>query len=513
MANTNLFADLHCHTLFKYIQRDIVDLWEPIGKPNLFDRLIGIPRYTTADLKNLAQGEVQIACVALTPPEQKTLFFQGKLPDKVLEKFSSFVSGIPANKVRFYQSEEYDHYKLLIRERDLYIGGQKISGNVKINSTGKKSTCRYKVVKNFAEVESILNTNNSDTNQRTIAIIFTIESMHALGTGHVDFNGNLNKFNVSDEVLLKRVDALKGIASDIEKAWEYSPAWVTMTHAFNNGICGYAQPLLKNIRELLDYSEPFSNGKTAPKYQSTINTGLTPIGKKVIERLLGIDPVSLSRTIPGKRIHIDTKHMSTKSRQEYYDIIDTYNNANPGNTIPVIMSHAAVNGKPNLNENNYNPVDSDSEYENGTGFNTWSINLYDDEIIRIHKTKGIIGLVFYEPILGGKKKRKGGLFWNRKMWAELFADQIEHIVKTVYNAGLPDKKEIWDRIALGSDFDGQINPADKFGTADQFPDFKKHLISFLRENKFNPYRDISEVNELADKICYKNAMNFLKTNF
>lgn len=513
MSNTDLFADIHCHTLLKYLHKDVVDLWEPIGKPNLLDRLTGVPRYTTADFKNLAQGEVQIACVALTPPEQKLLFFQGNIPNGIVNKFSSFISGIPTEKVKIYQSSEYDHYKLLIRERDLYIGAQNISGNVKLNSTGKKTVCRVKVVKNYNEIETILNANNANTNERTIAIVFTIESMHALGTGHVDFDGNPNKFNVSEEVLLKRVDAVKGLDNDQAKGWVHSPVWVTMQHVFTNGICGISQPLMKGFRNLLDYSEPFISGKTPPKYQSSINTGLTPLGKKVIERLLGIDAVSLSRPIPGKRVHIDVKHMSTKSRQEYYDIIDAYNTANPGSTIPVIMSHAAVNGKPNLNENEYNPADTDSDYENSEGFSPWSINLYDEEILRIHKTKGLLGLVFYEPVLGGKKRRKGMFFWNREKWAELFADQIEHIVRTVYNTGAIDKKEIWDRIGIGSDFDGQVNPADRFATSDQLPYFKKYLINALRQSRFDAYRNASEVEQLANKICFKNVSGFLKNNF
>lgn len=512
MASQEIFADIHCHTLLKYVQSDNVDLWEPIGKPNFLASLTGILRFTAADFKNLAQGEVQIACVALTPPEQKTLFFDGAIPKKLLDKFSSFISRIPADRIKHYQSPAYDHYQMLLKERNLYLGGQNISGKISLGSTGKKTTCRYKVVKNYSEIENIINANNNNDNERTIAIVFTIESIHALGTGHVEFGGP-NPFNVSEDVLLKRTDALKGIGSPEAPAWEQSPVWVTMAHAFNNSICGHSQPLAGGFRKHLDYAEPFSSHKVPPKYQSCINTGLTPMGKKVIERLLGIDEVSLSRPDPGKRVHVDIKHMSTRSRKEYYDILDAHEAAHPGDVIPVIMSHAAVNGKPSLDDSGFNPSDTDADYDNSTDLNPWSINLYDDEIVRIHKSKGLIGLIFYQPILSGKKKKKGSLFWGQKDWAELFACQIEHILRTVYNTGAADKKEIWNRICIGSDFDGQINPTDKFATSDQFPAFKKFLTRFLNEDRFNPYRDRSEVHELADKICFRNVANFLKNHY
>lgn len=513
MDSSTIFADVHCHPLLKYFQSDKVDLWEPIGTPNVLANLFGVLRFSASDFKNLAQGEVQVVCVALTPPEQKTFFFQGSFPDSILNKFSSFISRIPPPKIKLYQSENYDHFELLNKERALYLGGQNISVNIKLGSTGKKTRCRFKLVRNFGEIETILNNNKTNTSERTIAVVLTIEAAHGLGCGHVEFNGVPNKYNVGEDMLLKRADALKGLDSAEVKGWEQSPLWVTLAHAFNNQLCGHSQALTGGYRKVFEFAEPFTPEKTPPKYQPSINTGFTTAGKKVIERLLGIDAVSASRSIPGKRVQVDIKHMSTRSRKEYYDIIDAHNNANPGDIIPVIMSHAAVNGKPTIDEKAFNPTDTDEEYEKSAGFNPWSINLYDDEIIRIHKTKGLIGLTFYEPLLSGKQKKKGMFFWSQGKWAELSADQILHIVKTVYNTGASDKKEIWDRICIGSDFDGQINPADKFGTSERLPSFKISLIQALNHERFNQVRNKTEVKELADKICYRNALDFLKKNF
>lgn len=513
MPETATFCDIHCHTFLKYVQNDVVDLWEPIGRPNYLSRALGLVRFTAADLSKLAKADVQVVCVALTPPEQKLFFFQGGFPQVLLRKFTTFISTIPADKVKYYQSDQYDHFELLNQELRLCLGGQNISRRIKLPSTGKKTRCRYKVVKNYAEIEAILQANSSNTDERVIAIVLTIEAFHALGRGHLEFNGAPNKFNVPDELILKRIDALKGIGSPEVEAWEHPPQWLTIAHAVYNDICGHAQPLTKRFRSILDYAEPFGEKKGPPKYQSGINAGLRPLGKAVLERLLGIDAVSQGRPNPGKRILVDIKHMSTRSRQDYYDILDAYHASQPADLIPVVMSHAAVNGKPHLQEQDFNPTDMDQEWAKSNTFNPWSINLYDDEIVRIHQTRGLIGLVFYMPILAGKKKLTRTFFWSEEDWAEVFANQVEHIVKTVYNTGAADKHQVWDRICIGSDFDGQISPANQFASSDRLPVFKKHLKRFLNSDRFNAYRNPDEVNELADKICFKNAVDFLKRNF
>ena len=511
-------ADVHSHTLLKYVQNDVLDLWDPIGVRNKLYQANNIQRATAADFSSLAKGEVQLVFVVMTPPEQKTLYFRDKkvfginVPPELLVRFASFLSRIPADKIKLFQSQSYDHYTMLLREKKIYEGGQNLSQRVKIPSLGTVR-CKYKLVNSFNEVRDNYITNNNNKKERIISVVLTVESAHALGSGHVDFNGQPNVFNAGEEVILKRVDAMKGIASPGNEAWPFTPIWMTMTHAFNNNICGFAQALEKRFRDLLDFSEPFTADHNPPRYQAGLNSGLTPIGKKVIQRMLGIDDVSKARANKGRRILVDIKHMSTRARKEYYDMIDAHNAQNPTDIIPVLMSHAAVNGKPNLNENNFNPLDTDEDADNSNGFNPWSINLYDEEIIRIHQTKGLMGLIFYQPILAGKKKREGHLTWRADQWANIFGDQIEYMVKTIFNTGAADKADIWNYICLGSDFDGQINPVDEFATADQLPDFRMALRSVLNQPRFNTYRGGADVDLLTDKICGTNAAGFMRRYF
>ncbi|MBC7919536.1 MAG: membrane dipeptidase [Ferruginibacter sp.] len=141
--------------------------------------------------------------------------------------------------------------------------------------------------------------------------------------------------------------------------------------------------------------------------------------------------------------------------------------------------------------------------------NPGSIHLYDDEIRRIHRTKGLIGLIFYEPILAGKK----GLFRSQEKWIELFVEPIQRTVRAVYDTGVANQHAVWDCLCIGSDFDGQLNPTDKFATSDQFPALKKFLKGALHEDRFHPYRNASEADALADQICFGNVVAFPKRSF
>ena len=224
---------------------------------------------------------------------------------------------------------------------------------------------------------------------------------------------------------------------------------------------------------------------------------------------MGIDGRKLKH---DRRIHIDIRHLSTLARQEYYKIIDKHNKNNPEDLIPVILSHGAVNGKPSIDDNNFNPPDKDHEQVNSSGFNPWSINVYE-EIIRIHKTKGLFGVSLDERIIAGKKKIKETRGSGRKKWGRIFTDQIEYVVKLVYDKDLPDKEEIWRRICIGSDFDGQINPANAFDTAKRFPRLRKSLLEEIGDGRFDGYRADYSVETLVDFICHDNAIQFLKTHY
>ena len=258
-----------------------------------------------------------------------------------------------------------------------------------------------------------------------------------------------------------------------------------------------------------------------------LNRGLSPLGEDLIKRMLNIDQVSLNRAVKGARIIPDIKHMSTRTRKRYYEIVDQHNQQNPNNIIPVIMSHAAVNGKPSLDQD-LNPGDEAREWDESSTFNPWSINLYDDEILRIHDTGGLIGMIFDQRVLaGGEKLRqlKASLNQNdpdnyfngqnrKRRWAILIVDQIHHIVKTVKDSGRADWAKAWDRICIGSDFDGQIDPIDAYNRAQHFTKFRRVFQRLVkRDPRFDHLKAGLPERILADKICGLNVYDFLRRHF
>lgn len=98
--------------------------------------------------------------------------------------------------------------------------------------------------------------------------------------------------------------------------------------------------------------------------------GITPLGWHVIRQLLSKEN--------GKRILIDTKHMSVASRIEYYQFIRNYNFVNPNDKIPILSSHAGVNGYATM-ESSIREKDVIRKARR-TRLYKWSINLSNEEI-------------------------------------------------------------------------------------------------------------------------------------
>lgn len=505
------FADIHCHPLIKYVHENRANVWKSLGMPNKLAHRIGLVRFTSSDFRRMAKAGVQVVVATMTPPEQKTVFsrFKGTGLEKKVVKAFSLITRIPAKEIERFQAANYDHWEQLLREYKYLLDKQHTSRKIMFGLFSRK-TCRYKVVKNYDEIEEVLKQNKDDKRQHTIAVLPAIESMHGVGTGHCSLNGKSNDAN--EATILKRVDAIKGIGSAEFPAWVTPPVWVTMAHAFDNGLCGQAQSLTRGLMLLFDHAEPYG-AQGGKRYKEGLNAGLTEIGKKVIARCLNLDAESKSRTDPGRRVLIDIKHMSTLARKEYYEMIDTHNTANPNDLIPAFMSHAAVNGKPSFNENGFDPDDTDEEHLHSSGFSPWSINLYDDEIIRIHRTHGLMGLMFYEPGIAGGQKLNGKKKWGAREWTRVLVDHIEHIVKTVFNSSASDKMKVWDTICIGSDFDGILNPSDYFDSSAKFPKYYKELKRQLGLKRFDAYLGSYKPKELAEKICFGNVVEFLKRHY
>lgn len=129
-------------------------------------------------------------------------------------------------------------------------------------------------------------------------------------------------------------------------------------------------------------------------------SGITRLGRFAIRRLL---------QTPG-RVLIDIKHMSLKSRKQYYRMLE---HEYRDKSVPIIASHVGVTGESYERIGVKRCIRRCNRVEvvhkkrpgliEGTTFNPWSINLYDEEIKKIVESEGLIGLSLDARILGARQ--------------------------------------------------------------------------------------------------------------
>jgi len=378
-------------------------------------------------------------------------FFDNKLgTGAISDEILHFFTKINRNRIDAVQSTT-DYFKDLQAEYDFLC--ELDNKQVKVDG----EYCTYKIAANFQDAERDLNDETDDV----IVVINTIEGGHALCSGIQTAGNPCNPDIVTENIY--RI-----------KHWKHRPLFITLAHHFYNGLCGHEQSLDK-IGLIVDQS---------PGMGSYFSTA----GIRALETLLDNED--------GKRILIDIKHLAhNTSRAQYYNFV---NEKFGTDNIPLIVSHGAVAGS---NKNDFN-------------FNYSPVNFFDDELIKISKSKGIFGIMFDRGRLAGKLKLKTYMpFSSKQAWSGLIWLQAEHIARVLDKAGL----QAWNIQCIGSDYDGIINPIKHFITAESFPELGEHMLlhakTFLsKKNLINDFNKL-DAEEIVDKICFSNAYNFLKKTY
>lgn len=470
------YIDLHCHPALKPYGKSFSvsptrsnspdpakpnSLWY-YDPPSLTDKLLnyigGLTKFSQANATALAYGNVHIVCPSLYPLEK--WFVNNKLgTGSVSDVINDFALGIGKERINFIQ-QITDYYSDLKDEYNFYR---------QLHNTVVKGQYRYVLVKNYTEIEYWQSRNDGIT---TICFLLTIEGLHALNTG-LETDPN------PDEVLAHATEL---------KNWEFKPFFVTFAHHFWNHLCGHAKSLSGLVADATDQSQG-------------INTGFTDLGKQVLSILLD--------NTDNKRILIDIKHMSALARSEYIDYLKANNLK-----VPLIMSHAAANGLRSRTE----PVVDILE----TGYKLLQedINFYDEEILYLVQSDGIIGLQLDERRIASAATLHDtphSLFRNKIMHyrSALLWNQVQHIAELLNAHGL----FAWNNIAIGSDFDGIIDPLNAFWTEEEIPflaDYlERHAYNYMQgrgSTVLQTYNQISP-HEIITRIFSDNALRFIKTYF
>ncbi len=483
------YFDLHCHPSLKPYGKSFLkkparvnsidasdenSIWY-YDSPNLIDRAIqmvaGISKFTQADFTTLAYGDVRLICASLYPIEQG--FFKNKLgTGRVSDLVGKFVTGVGQARVDFIQSNT-NYFKDVEGEYQFYEAlHDKV---IKIGSVNFK----YVLIKNYAEIQSYLTVDPKHDNEvhslpdNIIFVIISIEGFHVL-------NNNIDG-PVDEASFLTNLRTIK--------AWRCPPFFVTFAHHFYNHLCGHAKSLTGIVGSAINQLEG-------------INTGFTPLGKKVVSEALSI--------ANGRRIYIDIKHMSAQSRREYFDMLPT---SFAGQNIPVNISHGAANGQRSMDE----PV-----FDNpllGTKLLQEDINMYDNEILMVAQTKGIFGLQLDERRLASARtlqnvKHSFSMNKIRHYRAELVWNQIQYIAELLDRNDLP----AWDYTVLGTDFEGIVNPLNGYLTAETITNLEQYVERYAF-NYMNAsgaqMRDYNRLtaSEIVNRIFCSNGVDFLSRFF
>ena len=293
--------------------------------------------------------------------------------------------------------------------------------------------------------------------------------------------------------------------------------------------------------------------------------GITEWGRDVIKELY------------RRGIFVDIKHMGLVTRQNLYDLRKV-----EGITMPLICSHAGVTGisvRERLGYFYHEPPEDEGAvwkmqflkkwgHVKDTAYNMSSIGLYDEDILQVIQSKGMIGVSLDQRILGFPAdeplRYKEGIyptdldyisrqeaiefFMNRPpdqcqpgeedndvvmnfddaqnqnegdtvdLHARYFLNQVLHILYVAkHNPGTLTVEDTAKRICIGSDLDGLINPIDCCTNVAGYEGFKQQLLSIMSKKSFwrgtgFSYKELDPAS-LLEGIFFTNAFNFLEENY
>ncbi|MCB9232676.1 MAG: membrane dipeptidase [Bacteroidia bacterium] len=477
----DFIIDIHAHSTLR-----AYNAIPPNGSPNIWEQTLNavaetklarwarmstreIAKYSQAHYYAMAEGKVRVLFDSLYPIETGFLKLR-KVPARIagkggLKEIMSAVIGFENQKIENIFNRK-DYFTDLKNQYEFLLKGQGPSPDGRFS---------YKLVHDFQELISL-----REHEPETLGVVVTVEGAHCFASGSA-FKRKLSPGELKEMVS----DNVRQI-----KSWEYPPFFITLAHHFWNQLGGH-------IRSMKMPVHAFFNQSTG------LNTGMTELGWHTIRELL--------TRRNGRRVLIDSKHMSMKARKEFYDFIQGHNYLHPEDTIPIICSHTGVNGFKTM-KGSIEKKDKKRKIKN-SWFHSWAINLSDEEIRIIHDSGGLVGVMLDKGLLGGlstvesitsletPEERKAGFL--KLIWSNIF-----QMVKAV------GKPSGWDIISLGSDFDGLIVYIEGYETAEKLKNVYQDLIDYLEDTKYmHEYWYGYSPAELVEKVMQKNAFNFLKLHF
>lgn len=487
------FTDLHDHiSVMPYNMGDRNRVGMRYRRNNVIKD--GFGPDTQSDLVKLMRGNVRVVFNSLCPIETGFMKLRGH-EGVIADEGISLYTGFPPARIDALQKPDHDYLKDMMGELSMLVADE----GKELSFEEWPQKCMFKVVNSYQELASFVGINeryeidNPGVGVARIGVVLTVEGVHCL------FNKPLEgyKYNFNDMNDPGTSQLWESVKQNVKQLRHNNTGKrvfaVTFAHHFYNKMCGQSISFTRSI----DYI--FQQGDYT-------DTGFSEFGK------------SLIRELCMEGIVIDVKHLSVTSRQWLYKQDFTQN-------IPVMASHSAVNGCATMELSkalNHNHDEANRKYKDSSTFNTWDINLSDEEIYEIAKRGGIIGLSLDQRIIMGKANLRniqllGKIpFMCKNNWCKPLYQNALYIAKALDRAGYK-RENLWDYVSIGSDFDGMINPINDVKTAQDFPAMEESLLVIFKKNKRDEalLKNLSdnEIAQIVRKMCSTNALKFLQRNF
>ncbi|MEO6221187.1 MAG: hypothetical protein ABIO81_12210 [Ginsengibacter sp.] len=498
---SHFFVDIHCHPSIKAYARSYSlkpgeqspdprnssSLWNR-DAPSLFDKIknfiASLTNFKQSDGTSLIRGRVSVVCLSFYPQEKG--FFVNKAGTGIIsDALTKLATEFGQERIDHLQGMQ-SYWQDLKTEMN-FLSQQE---NIVKKIDGKKVT--YQVARSYADIE--IADREGVLGETKIIFVPTIEGGHVFDQV-MDHHERSDKFprGIPDDklqVTLQRIKELRNSKDGLIR-----PAFITFAHHFWNGLCGQARSLGGLVKCIVDQE----NG---------LNEGFMQAGFDVARALLSEERDENGNQLPP--IIIDIKHMSRKSREDYFGFLK---NEFPAQTIPILVSHGGVTGRAQPGGTRATPAAQEGLYMED------DINFFDDEILQIENSGGLFGIQLDERRIGSKQALRNakGSIKRRDIlyaWSKLVWNQVRHIAELLDING----KYAWGIQALGTDFDGIIDPINGYWTAQELNDLDdyllKHAFNYLKGIK-QPCVLIQDRNkavapeEVIDRVMTSNALNFL----
>lgn len=533
-----MFADLHCHAHMrsylcllqqreKYEALDQYNPWTVvatnISRLKHSDRGAG---YSQSDLVTLWNSNTRLVWNAMYPIE-KDFFVTPESPSEgkyqwlrrilrvathhkapLRTLLQHLVMRIPNATTRYVCTSEYNYWDALMAEYAYITSRSGVASRNEVVTIGlprkilENNERRRTKYPNYYHAEGQYRIPRNRTEAQALAKRPEEVMMMALS---IEGTHIFEAKDRSVQEVLNRVDYIK-------KTWEYPLFFITFAHHFYNHLCGHAHSLPEVARYLLNQDQGMFEG-------------FTDIGRQVIRRLLSLDDQNQRDPNQGHRILIDVKHMSPLSRKQWYNEI-----VRPclvqGDTIPIIGSHCGYSGRKTLDEHIERQGEEDDDYRIETvdgHFYAWGINLCDEDIHLIYETGGLFGLSFDKRIVGVAPKKKDERTEQLNNIKALW-NNVKAVLRVIYDRTdltTAEKRRAWNILAIGTDFDGYIDPITSYKTAIELNTFKQDLLAEIKAAAATPeplacVADFDETftpEYVVHQLCYGNALDFTLTHY